>query len=81
MRTTAHDAAVGDNKLLPHNIDPIPKKENESDLVEENENNIDDEDDLHEIQVDDDLGEPDAEGNYPATPASDKDLPSGKHED
>lgn len=30
-------------------------------IAEDNENNIDDENDLHEMQVDDDLNEPDAE--------------------
>ncbi len=47
-------------------IDPIPS--------EENENNIDDTDDLHEIQVDDDINEPDAEDDYPVEPGSDNNL-------
>jgi hypothetical protein len=80
MTTIAQDATFRDTKL-PHNIEPIPKEENANELVEENEHHVDDEDDLHEIQVDDDLGEPDAEGKYPATPASDEDLIPGGDED
>jgi len=47
-------------------IDPIPG--------EENENNVEDADDLHEIQVDDDINEPDAEDDYPIEPGTDSDL-------
>jgi hypothetical protein len=53
-------------------IDPTPCEEIET--TEENENNLDDEDDLHEIQVDDDVNEPDAEDDYPIEPGIDNDL-------
>jgi hypothetical protein len=43
--------------------------------VQENKNNIADPDDLHEVQVDDDLNEPDAEADYAPGPGADDNQP------